>query len=218
MADYVAEFGVVALFAILAVQSMGIGGPPGKTALVVAALLAASGEFRIWHVLVAAVAGIFVGGTTGYWIARKGGRSLLARPRLERRARRPLALAERFYAVHGAKAVFLGRFFPGIKVVVAPAAGIFGMPWRQFALWHAAGAVAFTLLFGLGTYYVGESAIELAERYGVWALLPITIVGVAVWAAWRAVVARRAAAALAGEPVPREEDMPVAPEEPVEVR
>ena len=44
MAGAVEQYGLLALFLILAVQAAGVPGPPGKTALTVAAVLAADGR------------------------------------------------------------------------------------------------------------------------------------------------------------------------------
>ena len=197
VAEHLETYGVVALFAIVALQAMGVAGLPGKTSLVIAGLLAAEGYFPISHVVAAAAAGGILGGYAGYWMLRRGGRSVVAHPRLARRLERPLALAERFFATHGTKAVFFARFLPGLKVVAAPAAGLSRMRWRDFALWHALGAVGFAVLFGLGAYYVGESALGAVERFGVLAVVPLTAAGLIAWLAWHLLPRRRAGAASA---------------------
>ena len=195
MAEYLHDYGLVVLFGIVALQAMGVGGLPGKTSLVVAGLLAADGYFAITSVVaVAAVAGI-VGGYAGYWIGRRGGRRLVEHPRVAGRLGRPLRLAETFFDRHGTKAVFLARFLPGLKVVAAPAAGISRMRWRDFALWHALGAVGFALLFGLGAYYAGATALELAERYGAVAVVPAAAAALLAWLGWTALRRRRRARA-----------------------
>jgi membrane protein DedA with SNARE-associated domain len=173
--EFIESYGLLMLFAVIAVQAAGIPGPPGKTALVAAAILAAQGKLDIVSVLVvAALAGI-AGGYAGYAAGRFGGRRLVLRPSLAR----PLAAAEGFFALHGPKAVFLARFFPGLKVVAAPAAGIVHMPWRAFAFWHAAGAIAFSLVFGITAFVAGAAAVGLVEHYGVYALLPLALAAIA---------------------------------------
>jgi membrane protein DedA with SNARE-associated domain len=190
------QHGVLILFGIVALQAMGIPGLPGKTALVTAAVLAASGRLRIGDVIVAtAIAGI-VGGYLGYAWGRAGGRRLLERPVLARRLVVPLALADRFFVEHGAKAVFGARFLPGLKVIAAPAAGIARMAWPSFVLWHSLGALGFALVFGLGGYYVGRAAIELVERIGIYAVTPVAVAAVLAWLVYVALRRRR----LQGEP------------------
>jgi membrane-associated protein len=191
--DLLQDYGLLILFAIIAAQAAGVAGLPGKTSLVVASILAARGDFQIEHVIVvAAVAGI-LGGYVGYAVGRVGGRRLIDRPAVQRRLGRPLALMEKLFEQHGAKAVFIARFLPGAKVVAAPAAGVAGMSRARFAFWHALGAIGFAVGFGLAGYYGGEGVIEVAERYGIYALVPVAVIAVAVWWGYKALQRRRAA-------------------------
>jgi membrane-associated protein len=182
MEGLVSEYGLYVLFAIIAIQAAGGGGFPGKTALVVAGILAARGRFEIWHVIaVAAVAGI-VGGYVGYAIGRFGGRRLIEWRRLKDRLGKQFRRVEDFFDLHGSKAVFLARFLPGLKVIACPAAGTFRMSLVPFLVWHALGAIAFAVVFGLTAFWAGEAAIELVERWGLYALLPVGLVVFAAYA------------------------------------
>jgi undecaprenyl-diphosphatase len=189
--EWLDSYGLVVLFAILAVQAAGIPGPPGKTALIAAAILAARGHFPIAGVVAAAAAGIILGGYVGSAVGRIGGRRLAERPFVARRVGRLFARAERFFDEHGGKAVFAARFLPGLKVAAAPAAGVCRMSWLGFAFWHAAGAVAFSLAFGLGAYFVGEGAIDLVEALGLYGLALAAVLAIAGWLGWRALARRR---------------------------
>jgi membrane-associated protein len=186
------DYGLFLLFGIIAAQAAGVAGLPGKTSLVTAAILAARGHFAIAHViLVAAVAGI-LGGYVGYGIGRVGGRPLIERPAVQKRLGRALRIMERLFEQHGAKAVFIARFLPGAKVVAAPAAGVGDMNAAKFAFWHALGAIGFAVGFGLAGYYGGEGAIELAERYGLYALVPLVLLAALTWALYAVIRRRRA--------------------------
>jgi membrane-associated protein len=172
MENLLADYGLLILFGIIAIQAAGGGGLPGKTALVVAAILAAKGKFEIWQVIVvAAVAGI-VGGYVGYAIGRLAGRRIVEWHRVRNRLESQLERVERFFDMHGTKAVFLARFLPGLKVIACPAAGTFRMSLVPFLVWHALASIGFALLFGLTAFWAGEAAIQLVERWGIYALLP----------------------------------------------
>ena len=189
MTELLQDYGLLILFGIIAAQAAGVAGLPGKTSLVVAAILAARGDFQIVQVIVvAALAGI-LGGYVGYAIGRVGGRRLIERPAVRKRLGRALGLMEKLFEQHGAKAVFIARFLPGAKVVAAPVAGVADMNWLKFAFWHAAGAIGFAVGFGLAGYYGGEGAIELVERYGIYSIVPIAMLGVLGW--WVVKVIRR---------------------------
>jgi membrane protein DedA with SNARE-associated domain len=189
--EWLDEYGLIVLFAILAVQAAGVPGLPGKTALVAAAILAARGHFPILGVIAAAAAGIVVGGFAGYAIGRVGGRRLVEKPFVARRVGTYFAKAERFFEEHGGKAVFAARFLPGLKVVAAPAAGICRMSWPGFALWHVAAAVAFSVGFGLGAYFVGEGVVELVEALGLYGLALAAVLVAGGWLCWKALARRR---------------------------
>lgn len=197
MTEWLDNYGLLVLFAILAIQAAGVPGPPGKTALVTAAILAARGHFSITGVIAAAAAGIVVGGYVGYWIGRLGGRRLLEHPFVARRVGGLYEQAERFFARHGGKAVFSARFLPGLKVVAAPAAGMFGMSWAPFALWHTAAAVAFSVGFGLAAFFVGEGIVELVESLGVYGLLLAAALLLLGWLGYKALGRRTQARASA---------------------
>jgi membrane protein DedA with SNARE-associated domain len=183
--NLVSDYGLYVLFAVIAIQAAGGAGLPGKTTLVVASILAADGQFAMWHVLaVAAVAGI-AGGYVGYALGRFGGRRIVEWPPLACRIERPLGMTERFFAAHGSKAVFFARFLPGFKVLACPAAGLARMKATAFLFWHALGAIGFALVFGLTAYWAGEAAIELVERYGLYALLPLGLAFLVVYAVVR---------------------------------
>jgi membrane protein DedA with SNARE-associated domain len=186
------DYGLFLLFGIIGAQAAGVAGLPGKTSLVAAAILAARGHFEIWHVIVvAAVAGV-LGGYVGYVVGRGGGRRLIEREAVQRRLAGPIKLVEELFERHGPKAVFIARFLPGAKVVVAPLAGVADMNWVKFAFWHAMGAIAFAIGFGLAGYYGGEGAIELGERYGIYALVPVALLALAGWWAYKMFRRRRA--------------------------
>ena len=169
--EFIAEYGLVVLFGVLALQTAGVPGPPGKTTLVAAAILAARGHLRIVDVIAVAAVGIILGGFVGYAIGRFGGRRVCEHRLVACRLERPLGMADRFFYRHGTKAVFLARFFPGVKVVAALAAGIARMRPAAFALWHTLAAICFAVGFRLLAYYAGEGAIELAESFGVYGLV-----------------------------------------------
>jgi membrane protein DedA with SNARE-associated domain len=192
MTELLADYGLFILFGITAAQAAGVAGLPGKTSLVTAAILAARDYFAIEDVIVVAAAAGILGGYVGYVVGRMGGRRLLERPAVQKRLGRALGLMEDLFERHGAKAVFIARFLPGAKVVAAPAAGVAAMSWAKFAFWHALGAIGFAVGFGLAGYYFGEGAIELAERYGAYALVPLLLLAALTWALYAVIRRRRA--------------------------
>jgi membrane protein DedA with SNARE-associated domain len=110
---------------------------PGETTLIAASYLATTRHFSLPLVIVSAALGSVVGDSIGYAIGRKGGRRFLDRyGRYVRITPEKLAKADRYFVRRGAKTVFLGRFFPLLRILSGPLAGTSKMTypavsWRQ---------------------------------------------------------------------------------------
>ena len=154
------------LVALVFAESAGVP-LPGETALITAAILASRGHVDLPAVIACAVVASVTGDNLGYLIGRHYGRRLLEHNRLpfaERRAQ-VMEKGDEFFAKHGGKAVALGRFVTGVRVVVALLAGVNRLPWRVFALWNVIGATLWATTVGVLAYYVGQ-AIEHDLLYG----------------------------------------------------
>jgi membrane-associated protein len=154
---------------VLLVMSESGGVPlPGETALITASVLASQHRLQIELVIALAAAAAIVGDNVGYLIGRKGGRWLLLRPGpFARHRARVLEVGEPFFARHGSKAVFLGRWILGLRTWASWLAGASHMPWRSFSLWNAAGAISWATTIGLVAYYAGQSATSAIALFGV---------------------------------------------------
>jgi membrane protein DedA with SNARE-associated domain len=174
------DYGLIALFLIVMLESGGVP-LPGETALVAASVFASSGKLDIVAVIAVAATAAIVGDNIGYWIGRTGGRKVLERWGLVQRwSKRVLPWAEGFFARHGAKTVFIGRFFSVLRVTAAWMAGISHMTWWKFFFWNAAGGICWALLVGLVGYYVGHAAADAISKYGLIAGVVLVILTIAV--------------------------------------
>jgi membrane protein DedA with SNARE-associated domain len=154
------------LFGLVALESFGLP-VPGETALIACSVLASRGSISIAWVIVVAAAAAIIGDNLGYWAARKGGRPLLSRYRITRGvAERYLPRGEKFFAAHGGKAVFLGRFVAVLRVTAAWCAGLARMDWWSFLGWNAAGGIVWATLIGVISYYLGEAVAKLIGPFG----------------------------------------------------
>lgn len=179
-----AHLGYLVLFGLIAAESSGLP-VPGESALIATGLLAGHGELSIeLVVLIAAVAAIS-GDNIGYAIGRTGGRRLLERPGLgETYRRRLIEHGEPFFARHGPKAVFLGRWVAGLRIAAAWLAGINRMAWPTFLFWNALGGVAWATSIGLAAYYLGP-AVERFFSYAGITAVALAVIAALGWLAWR---------------------------------
>jgi len=172
------------LIALVAAESAGVP-LPGETALITASILASRGHVDLPLVIVFAVVASVTGDNLGYLFGRHYGRRLLQHHRLpfEERRAKVIEKGDEFFAKHGGKAVALGRFVTGVRVVVALLAGVNRLPWRVFALWNVLGAILWATTVGVLAYYVGE-AIEHDLLYGglIAAGIALLLVGIHVYA------------------------------------
>ena len=182
MTQELVHYGLALLFLLVAVESAGVP-LPGETALITAALLAQPSQahhFSIVAVIAVAAVAAIVGDNVGYAAGRYGGRELLDRwGPIARYAQRSLPPAERYFARHGGKSVFFGRFIAVLRVTVAWLAGITRMRWWRFFAYNAAGGIVWATSIGLLAYYVGRAAADAISKYGLYAVVVLAVLVVA---------------------------------------
>ena len=162
------QVGYGALFGLVFAESAGLP-VPGETALLAAGALAGSGHLVLPAVIAVGAAAAIFGDNLGYWIGRRGGRAVLLREgRFAHHRRRAVAKGDAFFARHGAKAVFLGRWVPGVRVVGAVLAGASAMSWRSFLFYNATGALVWAAgVSGIAALFgVAGAATWMAFTFG----------------------------------------------------
>jgi membrane-associated protein len=162
------------------VESAGVP-VPGETALIAAALLARDGQLSLPVVIAVAATAAIVGDNIGYEIGRRGGRALLDTPGpfLDHR-RRVLERAEPFFERHGAKAVFLGRWFALLRIAAAWLAGVSRMRRGTFVFWNASGGIAWAASVAVAAYLLGAIAETIIRDAGVGGLAIVAVAAILV--------------------------------------
>ena len=181
--DIPPNVGYAAVFALIAVETMGIP-VPGETALIAAALLAHDGQLSLVPLVVIASAAAILGDNVGFAIGRHGGRRLFLRPGpfLAQRERL-IENGEPFFEKHGPKAVFLGRWIAGLRIASAWLAGINRMSWPTFLFWNALGGIVWACGIGFAVYALGSVAEHIIKVAGPVAagVTVVAIIGFLVW-------------------------------------
>jgi membrane protein DedA with SNARE-associated domain len=204
IASLIASYGYGLVFLVVMAESAGLP-VPGETSLLLAAAFAATGQLAIGGVIAAAALGAILGDTAGYWIGRRYGLVFIRRHgRLFHFDEKKRLKAEAFFARHGEKTVFIGRFIPVGRIFSAVLAGAARMHYRRFLFWNAAGGIVWASLVGTLGYVFGQHLplIERVLRQSGLALLVLVIAVIAARVALRqrarlGAAARRARAALA---------------------
>lgn len=146
---------------------------PGETTIVVGGVVAGQGEIDIVILIAIAWSMAVLGDLTGYLLGRRLGRPFLVRhgPRFGLGENR-IEQAEEFFAAHGGKAIFIGRFVGIVRSLAPFLAGSSRMPLRRFVPYDVLGAgIQSTLLCLVGFFFWQslDTVLEFVER-GVFAL------------------------------------------------
>jgi|DewCreStandDraft_4_1066084.scaffolds.fasta_scaffold07468_8 membrane protein DedA with SNARE-associated domain len=152
---------------------------PGEVLIVLTAYMAADLNLSPVNLILAAALGAFLGDNFAYAVGRKGGHGLINF--YCKATFCPRHCAEntvRFFDRFGVLSVALARFFPGIRAIAAPAAGMMKMPWIKFAVSDGLGSFLWATVFVTGGWFFGELAVSQVERlahFGSYALFGLIV-------------------------------------------
>lgn len=149
--------GYPAVLLFVMIESSGIPFP-GETMLLLAAFYSAiDHQLQIPIIIACAALGAIIGDNIGYYVGKTGGKAVVNRyGRYVFLKPEHLARAEQFFARHGDKTVFLGRFVAVLRAWAAFLAGVNQMHWRTFFIYNAAGGIVWATIYGLLGYYAGR--------------------------------------------------------------
>lgn len=138
---------------------------PGESLVLVAGFFAAQGLLDLDVLMITVAIGAALGDSIGYEMGRRMGR-----PALVHHGSRfgvtdaRVGKADAFFARHGSKAVFLGRFVGFARALVPFLAGASRMAYRKFLLYNVSGAVLWASAMVLLGYFLG-AGWQTAERW-----------------------------------------------------
>ena len=131
---------------------------PSETSVILAGVLALTGDLHLVLVILFAAAGAIVGDNTAYWIGRKVGHRIVDRW-FKGERRKQVDWAHKQVETRGGYLIIIGRFIPGGRTAVTLSCGMLEMPWRRFIAWDVAAGLAWaTYAAMLG--YVGGRTFE----------------------------------------------------------
>lgn len=163
-----ATYGYAGVFTMVALESFALPFP-GETVLITAAIYAGNTHrLSIEGLILAAILGVIVGGTSGFLLGRYGGYRLLRRYHSYLHLdEAKLRLGQYLFQRYGAAVVFFGRFVALLRALAALLAGMNRMEAARFIIFHVLGAIAWSCVFGLGGYLLGNRIEGVSEAAGV---------------------------------------------------
>lgn len=158
VAESAAEYGFIAVLLVVAGDGI-FPILPGETAIVAAAVLAASGTGNIGLVILAGIVGAIIGDSAAFWIGR-GGRGPIRRTVSRIAGQERLLAAERMVRRNGPALVMGGRFLPGLRIAINMSCGSGQMSYPRFLMFDALGATLWSSQAALLGYFAGKAFAE----------------------------------------------------------
>lgn len=137
---YVAQYGYLAMYGLLALGFIGVP-VPDETLLVVFGGLTAEGHFDFWLALTV----VYFGSLSGMLLSYGLGRGI-GKPLLDKYGKwifitpKRLATTEKWFEKYGRWSVLFGYFVPGIRQVTSYLSGVYRLPFRVYLTYAGIGA------------------------------------------------------------------------------
>ncbi len=147
----IGDYGLVAIFVLMLLESACIPIPSEVTmlfggALTAAAFAGAGNELDFWAVVAAGTLGNLVGSWLAYWAGDFGGRPLIDRfGRYLLIRPHEVDKAHEWFEKRGELAVFVSRLLPVVRTFISLPAGVAEMSFWRFTLYTAAGCLPWCL-------------------------------------------------------------------------
>jgi membrane protein DedA with SNARE-associated domain len=205
-AESAAEYGFIAVLLVVAGDGI-FPVLPGETAIVAAAVLAASGTGHLGLVIAAGAVGAVIGDSVAFWVGRAG-KGPIRRFVMRFAGEDRLLAAERMVRRNGPALVVAGRFLPGLRIAINMACGAGQMSYPRFLAFDSLGASIWSTQAALLGYFAGKA---FADQ--IWVAFVVAFAVTGIVASIVAVREKRhvrrerdAARALASPAAPAEQD------------
>jgi len=163
---FVTSYGYPAIFLLLLPGAFGLP-IPDELLLTFTGYLALRGELRLIPAMAVAISGAVLGITLDYWVGRAAGAKLIGESgaffRLKPDKFKSL---QKWLRRGGGWRLCLGFFLPGVRQWVSIAAGVTKFPLSGFIRFAYLGVLAWSLVYILLGYFLGQDAGLLVERIG----------------------------------------------------
>jgi membrane protein DedA with SNARE-associated domain len=161
---------------------------PSELIMPLAGFTIAQGKMTFVPALAAGVIGTMLGALPWFYLGRYLGEDRL-KNWLNRYGKwlgisgEEIDKTQRWFYRHGTKAVFFGRFVPGIRTLISLPAGFSDMRFPQFLIYSTLGTLGWTFLLTYAGFLLGNNYTLVEEYVGPLAKIALGIV-LLVFAAW----------------------------------
>ena len=185
LSDFVASYGLLAVFVLMVFESCGFPFP-SEVVMPTGGLLAATGHIQggIVAVILAGAVANLVGSLIAYGLAARFGEPLLLGPgRYVGIRRHHLEMADGWFRRWGLPAVLIGRVLPVIRTYISFPAGLAKIDLKKFSLLTFVGALPWCAALALVGYVLGRNYERISGplEKGAIAIALAVAVAVLVW-------------------------------------
>ena len=145
----------------------------GFIALVVASIIAYSGELNIAVVLLVAGVANFIGDQFLFTIARQNKQQA---KEMMKKHQRKIAMAHLLMRKYGSSVVFIQKYIYGIKTLIPLAMGLTKYDIKKFMFFNFFATIAWTLIIGISSYMLGELVYKYLEEFKTYGIIFVVVV------------------------------------------
>lgn len=159
---YLARYGIIAIFVIIFLEYMNMPGLAAGIVMPLSGIFAAKGHINfLLALIITLIAGVTASWVL-YFVGRCGGGFLLEKY-LKRFPQHRQAIEKNFELIRkkGAVGIFIGRFIPMIRTIIAIPAGILKMNFWEFTISSALGIFFWNLVLVGAGYFMGDAVFSI---------------------------------------------------------
>jgi membrane protein DedA with SNARE-associated domain len=183
VSNFIAAYGLVAVFVLMVGESCGLPFP-SEVIMPTSGLLAATGHMNLVAAIVTGAAANLVGSLIAYGLAARFGEPLLIGPgRYVGIRRQHLELAEGWFKRWGLVAVLIGRVLPVVRTYISFPAGLTRVDPTRFSILTFVGALPWCAALALVGYELGKNYDRISGPVGKAAIVIglLVLVVLIVW-------------------------------------
>ncbi len=182
--NIIIAFGYIGVFTAIFAESGFLLGffLPGDSLLFTVGLLASTGVFNIWALIIGCGLAAIIGDSFGYYIGKRLGPSLFTKDDSYIFKKTYLVQTQEFYKKYGKKTIILARFVPIIRTFAPIIAGVGNMQYSAFVSYNVLGGIGWTSIFLLIGFLLGKTApgIEHYMSFIIIGIIAVSVVPI-VW-------------------------------------
>lgn len=158
---YITEYGAIAIFVIIFLEYLNLPGLAAGLVMPLAGIWAAKSGINFILALFITIAAGVVASWILYFIGRCGG-DIILNKYLTKFPQHRATIERNFELIRkkGAMGIFISRFIPMIRTIIAIPAGVLKMNFMEFTISSAFGILGWNLVLVGAGYFLGEKVLS----------------------------------------------------------